>query len=262
MEPELSGPPIFELVPFRKALADGTSIDQFIAQFLKSNRPIDILINNAGIFAPQNEHDSRGYETQFAINYLGHFQLTAGLWPALKKSGHARVVALSSVGHMAGGVDFSDLHFKTRAFEKNLAYGQSKSAVALFALQLDKPGQQYGIRAFSVHPGAMITELGRNMSEADMAAWGIVRGADGKLIIPPGFKTIEQGAATSIWCATSLRLEGMGGVYCENCDIAKTVFGDYTGLNGIRPWATDEVAAEKLWALGEDLLRLPRGAYA
>ena len=95
-----------------------------------------------------------------------------------------------------------------------------------------------------------------------MAAWGIVRGADGKLIIPPGFKTIEQGAATSIWCATSLRLEGMGGVYCENCDIAKTVFGDYTGLNGIRPWATDEVAAEKLWALGEDLLRLPRGAYA
>jgi NAD(P)-dependent dehydrogenase (short-subunit alcohol dehydrogenase family) len=249
-----------EVIPLD--LENPTSIDQFVAQFLKSSRAIDILINNAGVFAPKNVHDSRGYETQFAVNYLGHFQLTVGLWPALKMSGHARVVALSSVGHMAGGVDFSDLHFKTRAFEKNLAYGQSKSAVALFALQLDKLGQQHGIRAFSVHPGAMITELGRNMSEADMAAWGMVRGSDGKLIAPPGFKTVEQGAATSIWCATSSLLEGMGGVYCEDCNIAQAVPGDYTGLNGVRPWATDEVAAEKLWAISEDLLRLPHGAIA
>jgi NAD(P)-dependent dehydrogenase (short-subunit alcohol dehydrogenase family) len=236
-----------------------TSIDQLVAQFLKSDRAVDILVNNAGIFAPENVHDSRGYETQFATNYLGHFQLTMGLWPALKKSGHARVVALSSIGHMAGGVDFSDLNFKTRAFEKNLAYGQSKSAVALFALQLDKYGQKHGTRAFSVHPGAVMTELGRNMSEADMAAWGIVRGSDGKLIVPPGFKTTEQGAATSIWCATSRLLQDKGGVYCEDCDIAQAVPGDYTGLNGVRPWATDEAAAEKLWTLTEDLLRLPHG---
>lgn len=256
----LAGLKTVEVIPLD--LDNPASIDQFIAQFLKSNRAIDILINNAGIFAPHNVRDSRGYETQFAINYLGHFQLTLGLWPTLKKSGHARVVALSSIGHMAGKVDFSDLHFKTRAFEKNLAYGQSKSAVALFALQLDKLGQQHGIRGFSVHPGAMMTELGRNMSEADMAAWGIVRGTDGKLIVPPGFKTLEQGAATSIWCATSLRLEGMGGVYCEDCDIAKSVPSDYTGMNGVRPWATDEVGAEKLWALSEELLRSPHGAYA
>jgi hypothetical protein len=105
-------------------------------------------------------------------------------------------------------------------------------------------------------------ELGRNMSEADMAAWGIVRGADGKLVAPPGFMTIEQGAATSIWCATSPRLEGKGGVYCEDCDVAQSVAADYTGMNGVRPWATDEVAAEKLWTLSEQLLGLPHGTLA
>jgi NAD(P)-dependent dehydrogenase (short-subunit alcohol dehydrogenase family) len=240
-------------------LENPTSIDQFVAQCMKSNRAVDILINNAGVFAPKNIHENRGYETQFATNYLGPFQLTVGLWPALKQAGHARVVSLSSIGHMAGGVDFSDLHFQTRVFEKNLAYGQSKSAVALFSLQLDKLGEKYGIRAFSVHPGAVMTDLGRNMSEADMAAWGIVRGSDGKLIVPPGFKTIEQGAATSIWCATSPLLEGCGGVYCEDCDIAQSVPADYTGMNGVRPWATDEVAAERLWTVSQHLLGLPLG---
>lgn len=244
----------------RLDLDESESIDQFVAQFIKSHRAIDILVNNAGVFAPKNVYDNRGFETQFATNYLGHFQLTVGLWPALKKAGRARVVAVSSIGHMAGAVDFSDPNFKTRVFEKNLAYGQSKTAVALFALQLDKLGQKMGVRAFSVHPGAVMTELGRNMSESDMAAWGIVRGSDGKLIVPPGFKSSEQGAATSIWCATSPLLEGMGGVYCEDCDIAQMVPADYTGLNGVRPWATDEVAAERLWTLGTDLLKLPHRA--
>ena len=107
-----------------------------------------------------------------------------------------------------------------------------------------------------------MSELGRNMSEADMAAWGMVRGSDGNIILPPGFKTLEQGAATSIWCATSPQLEGMGGVYCEDCNIAKAVAGDYSGMNGVRPWAMDEVAAEKLWIVGEDLLKLPHGTVA
>ena len=244
----------------RLDLDESESIDQFVAQFIKSHRAIDILVNNAGVFAPKNVYDNRGFETQFATNYLGHFQLTVGLWPALKKAGRARVVAVSSIGHMAGGVDFADPNFKTRVFEKNLAYGQSKTAVALFALQLDKLGTKLGVRAFSVHPGAVMTELGRNMSEADMAAWGIVRGSDGQLIVPPGFKSSEQGAATSIWCATSPLLEGMGGVYCEDCDIAQMVPAVYTGLNGVRPWATDEVAAERLWTLGTDLLKLPHRA--
>jgi NAD(P)-dependent dehydrogenase (short-subunit alcohol dehydrogenase family) len=237
-------------------LEEPTSIDQFVLHFDNSKRALDILINNAGVFAPKNVHERRGYETQFATNYLGHFQMTLGLWPALRKSGHARVVAVSSIGHMAGGIDFSDLNFRTRVFEKNLAYGQSKTAVALFALEMDKLAKKYGIRAFSVHPGGVMSELGRNMSEADMAAWGIVRGVDGKLITPAGFKSAAQGAATSIWCATSPRLEGMGGVYCENCDIARAVPADYTGMDGVRPWATDEVAAQKLWMVGEELLGL------
>jgi NAD(P)-dependent dehydrogenase (short-subunit alcohol dehydrogenase family) len=143
---------------------------------------------------------------------------------------------------------------------KSCAHGR-KNGVG-DALQLDKLGQKHGVRAFSVHPGAMMTELGRNMSEADMAAWGIVRGSDGKIITPPGFKTLEQGAATSIWCATSPQLEGMGGVYCEDCNIAKAVAGDYSGMNGVRPWAIDEVAAEKLWIVTEDLLNLPHGTVA
>ena len=237
-------------------LEEPTSIDQFVLHFVNSKRALDILINNAGVFAPKNVHERRGYETQFATNYLGHFQMTLGLWPALRKSGHARVVAVSSIGHMAGGIDFSDLNFRTRVFEKNLAYGQSKTAVALFALEMDKLAKKYGIRAFSVHPGGVMSELGRNMSEADMAAWGIVRGVDGKLITPAGFKSAAQGAATSIWCATSPRLEGMGGVYCENCDVARAVPADYTGMDGVRPWATDEVAAQKLWMVGEELLGL------
>ena len=237
-------------------LEEPTSIDQFVLHFVNSKRALDILINNAGVFAPKNVHERRGYETQFATNYLGHFQMTLGLWPALRKSGHARVVAVSSIGHMAGGIDFSDLNFRTRVFEKNLAYGQSKTAVALFALEMDKLAKKYGIRAFSVHPGGVMSALGRNMSEADMAAWGIVRGVDGKLITPAGFKSAAQGAATSIWCATSPRLEGMGGVYCENCDIARAVPADYTGMDGVRPWATDEVAAQKLWMVGEELLGL------
>jgi len=237
-------------------LEEPTSIDQFVLHIDNSKRALDILINNAGVFAPKNVHERRGYETQFATNYLGHFQMTLGLWPALRKSGHARVVAVSSIGHMAGGIDFSDLNFRTRVFEKNLAYGQSKTAVALFALEMDKLAKKYGIRAFSVHPGGVMSELGRNMSEADMAAWGIVRGVDGKLITPAGFKSAAQGAATSIWCATSPRLEGMGGVYCENCDIARAVPADYTGMDGVRPWATDEVAAQKLWMVGEELLGL------
>jgi NAD(P)-dependent dehydrogenase (short-subunit alcohol dehydrogenase family) len=247
---------------FRLDLADPKSIDHFVAQFLETKRSLDILINNAGVSGPPDIKDSRGFDTQFATNYLGHFQLTVGLWDALKKSGHARAVALSSVGHMAAGVDFDDIQFVRRPYDKMISYGQSKSACALFAVQLDRLGAKYGIRAFAVHPGGVTTELGRYMTKEELAAWGMVRGDDGKLIFPPGFKTAGQGAATSIWCATSPQLEGMGGLYCEDCDIAEPVSADYKGLNGVRPWAINPVAAERLWAVSEDLLHLPRGAAA
>lgn len=240
-------------------LADPASIDSFVDRFLKMDRALDILINNAGVYAPPAIHDRRGYDMQFATNFLGPFQLTLGLWGALKKSGNARVVNLSSVGHMAGGVDFDDLHFTLRPYDKMLAYGQSKSAVALFALQLDKIGARHGIHAFSVHPGGIATDLARHMSDSELAAWGQVRGEDGKLSVPPGFKSVEQGAATSTWCATNPRLNGLGGVYCEDCDIATPVAGDYHGLNGVRPWATDPLAAQQLWSISEHLLERSGG---
>jgi NAD(P)-dependent dehydrogenase (short-subunit alcohol dehydrogenase family) len=229
-----------------------------VTQFLETKRSLDILINNAGVSGPPDIKDSRGLDTQFATNYLGHFQLTVGLWDALKKSGHARVIVLSSIGHMTGGVDFDDIQFDRRPYNRVISYGQSKSACALFAIQLDKLGAKYGIRVFAVHPGGVTTALGRHMTNDELARYGIARGDDGKLIFPPGYKTVEQGAATSIWCATSPQLEGMGGVYCEDCDIAEPVLADSAELNGVRPWAMDPVAAERLWAVSEDLLHLPR----
>lgn len=235
-------------------LSDPTSIDRFVTQFLEIGRPLEILINNAGVYAPPQPRDRRGYDMQFATNFLGPFQLTLSLWDPLKRSGSARVVNLSSIGHMSSSVNFDDLHFAERTYDPMLAYGQSKSAVALFTLQLDKIGTEHGIRAFSVHPGGIATDLARHMSDAELAAWGQVRGEDGKLSVPPGFKSAEQGAATTIWCATSSQLNGMGGVYCEDCDIAKPVPGDYQGLDGVRPWAIDPLAAEKLWSVSEALL--------
>ena len=245
---------------FRLDLADPVSIDQFVEQFVATRRHLDILINNAGVSGPPDIRDARGFDTQFATNYLGHFQLTLGLWRALKASGNARVVALSSVGHMAGGIDFDDIQFDRRPYDKLVSYGQSKTACALFAVELDKRGAQHGIRAYAANPGAVSTNLGRYMTEEELAAWGIVRGDDDKLIMPAGFKTAEQGAATSIWCATSPKLDGIGGAYCEDCNIAELVPVDFAGLSGVRPWAVDPVAAERLWTVSEDLLHLPSSA--
>jgi NAD(P)-dependent dehydrogenase (short-subunit alcohol dehydrogenase family) len=177
------------------------SIDAFAGRFLDTGRQLDMLINNAGIMAPPLQRDARGYESQFATNHLGHFQLTARLWPALKRAGKARVVSLSSTGITFGGVDFDDPNFERRAYDKWKAYGQSKTATALFAVALDKRGEAHGIRAFSVHPGGIATDLVRYVSEEHLAF-------DGEL------KTPEQGAATSVWCATSPQLETTGGVYC------------------------------------------------
>ncbi|MBW7462237.1 oxidoreductase, partial [Paenibacillus sepulcri] len=111
--------------------------------------------------------DGRGYESQFATNHLGHFQLTARLWPALKRAGSARVISLSSTGIRFGGVDFDDINFERREYDKWKAYGQSKSANALFAVALDRRGAAYGIRAFSVHPGRILTDLVRHMSDEE-----------------------------------------------------------------------------------------------
>jgi NAD(P)-dependent dehydrogenase (short-subunit alcohol dehydrogenase family) len=228
-------------------LSDPASVDAFAERFLASGRALPILVNNAGIMATPLVRDRRGFESQFATNHLGHFQLTARLWPALRRANGARVVSLSSRGHAFGGVDFDDPSFERRAYDKWQAYGQSKTANVLFALALDARGEAHRIRAFSVHPGAIHTELSRSVPEDELRAL-----LASPRIAATTFKTVEQGAATSVWCAASAQLDGMGGVYCEDVDVAEAVSADFVGATGVRPWAIDPALAERLWTKSEE----------
>lgn len=248
-------------------LMDPVSVDAFADKFLASERPLHILVNNAGIMANPFTTDTRGYESQFATNHLGHFQLAVRLWPALRRANGARVVALSSWGHRYSPVVFEDLHFQQRKYDRWLAYGQSKTANILFAVELDRRGREEGIRAFAVHPGSIVdTDLKRHMSQEELQKAGVFD-QNGETILDPSrqIKSIEQGAATSVWCAVSPQLEGMGGVYCENCDISPVTIDDKAkGGNdvskrapskafGVFPYAIDPAAAARLWEVSEVL---------
>ncbi|HEY4108287.1 oxidoreductase [Puia sp.] len=248
-------------------LLDPVSIDDFAAAFLATRRPLHLLINNAGIMANPLTRDARGYESQFATNHLGHFQLTLRLWPALIRADGARVVAVSSWGHRFSPVDLDDPNFLQRPYDPWLAYGQSKTANILFAAQLDQIGQQEGIRAFSLHPGSIVsTDLARYISVEDLRKAGVYD-QEGKPVIDParGLKTIQQGAATTVWCATSPQLAEMGGVYCENSDIAPLIPAEreaemhtvsrHIGSRplGVFQYAVDRNIAHRLWKLSEEL---------
>ncbi|GAN00359.1 putative oxidoreductase [alpha proteobacterium U9-1i] len=231
-------------------LADPASIDAFANEVLTGRCKVDMLINNAAIMASPLMRDARGYEAQFATNHLGHFQLTACLWPALKQGGGARVVSLSSIGHRISPPDLDDPSFERGEYNKWIAYGRAKSANALFAIGLDARGAAHNVRAFAVHPGGIMTDLQRFMPEEEKRAMGWID-ADGN--VDPRFKTPSQGAATSVWCATNVQLDGQGGVYCEDCDIAKLVPPDDKGFSGVRPWAIDPVLADRLWTKSEQM---------
>jgi NAD(P)-dependent dehydrogenase (short-subunit alcohol dehydrogenase family) len=224
-------------------LSAPASVDAFADRFLASGRPLHILINNAGVMAIPFARTPAGFELQFATNHLGHFQLTARLWPALLQAKGARVVALTSRGHAFASVDLDDPSFERRPYDKWRAYGQSKSANALFALALDARGESRGVRAFSVHPGAVATELARSIPEEELR---VLRKAN-----PRNFKMPPAGAATSVWCATSPMLDGMGGVYCEDVDIGEPVPGDSKETRGVRPWIMDRDLAGRLWTQSE-----------
>ncbi len=231
-------------------LSDPASVAALAQRFVSRGAPLHMLINNAGIMATPLVRDAAGREGQFATNHLGHFRLTSGLWPALKAAAGARVVQLSSIGHRLAPVDFDDLDFTSRAYDKWAAYGQSKTANALFAVALDKRGKASGVRAFAVHPGGIMTALQRHLPKEEQMALGWID-ADGR---PHAiFKTPSQGAATSVWCATSPQLDGMGGVYCEDCDIAAAAPANDTGWSGVRPHAIDTAQAARLWEISEIL---------
>ncbi len=232
-------------------LADPASIDAFAVLAAAETDRIHMLINNAAIMACPLARDARGYESQFATNHLGHFHMTARLWPMLKAagaSGGARIVSVSSCGHMASAIDFDDPHFERRAYDKWKAYGQAKTANALFAVELDRVGQAHGIRAFSLHPGGIRTPLQRSLTMEEMTAMGWYD-KDGNL--NDIFKSVEQGAATSVWCATSPMLDGMGGVYCEDCDIAPAWHEGLAPYTGVRDYAVDPEMAVRLWTLSQ-----------
>jgi len=177
------------------------------------------------------------------------------LWPALVAARGARVVTLSSRGHARSGVDLEDPHFIRRPYDKWIAYGQSKTANALFALALDTRGAASGVRAFSVHPGAIVdTDLSRSLSPDELRA-----AVEAARKVPAGFKSVAEGAATSVWCATSAQLDDRGGVYCEDCDIAIAVPADHPEPRGVRPWARDPEVAERLWRVSEEWTGAPLG---
>ncbi|MEU1369560.1 SDR family NAD(P)-dependent oxidoreductase [Streptomyces sp. NPDC005803] len=227
-------------------LSDLDSVRGFAERFLASGRDVDIMINNAGIMACPETRVGPGWEAQFATNHLGHFALVNHLWPAIARGG-ARVVAVSSGAH-GMGVRWDDVHFE-RGYDRWEAYGQAKAANVLFAVHLDTLGRDAGVRAFAVHPGSILTPLQRHLAKADMvdAGWIDEDGAPAD----PTFKTPEQGAATQVWAAASPQLAGMGGVYCEDCDIAEPAAEGTEG--GVHAHATDPEHAARLWALSAGL---------
>ena len=225
-------------------LADLKSVKAFAESYVASGKPLHILINNAAIMANPETRVGSNWESQFATNHLGHFALTAGLAPALKAANGARVVSVSSTGHKLSPVVFEDIHYTSRPYQKWTAYGQAKTANSLFAVELDRRGQAHGIRAFAIHPGGIMTELQRHLPQEEMIAFGWIDDT-GKL--NERFKTVEQGAATETWAATSPQLNGKGGLYCEDCDVAKLTQPGESRIAGVDPHAVDPDAAKKLW---------------
>lgn len=230
-------------------LSNLASVRAFAERILATGRHIDLLINNAGIMACPETRVGPGWEAQFATNHLGHFALTNRLWPALE--GGARVVSVSSAGHRLSPIRWDDVDF-AQGYDKWLAYGQSKTANALFAVHLDRLGRSSGVRAFSLHPGAIFTPLQRHLSREEMIALGWMDANDQPLI---PLKSPEQGAATQVWAATSPLLDGLGGLYCEDCDVA--VLGEETDTSqsfvGVKRHAVDAREAERLWTLSAEL---------
>lgn len=209
---------------------------------------IDMLINNAGVMACPFEHTADGFERQLGTNHLGHFALTAELFPLVERGRAKRIVNLSSRAHHMAPVDFDDPHFERRAYDPWVSYGQSKTANVLFTVELERRYAVMGIDAFAVHPGGIQTNLGRHMTpEMTEALMKRVTSGDSGF----AWKTIPQGAATTCWAATASELEGKGGVYCEDCHVAEV--DDESAAGGVRSYAVNPSYAERLWKLSEQL---------
>ena len=228
-------------------LASLAQVRASAADFLADHDTIDILVNNAGVMACPRADTADGFELQLGTNHLGHFLLSSLLMPALLAAPSARVVALSSRGHRFADVDLEDPNFGQSQYDPWIAYGRSKTANALFAVELDRRYREEGVRAFSVHPGMILTELGRHLTEEALAALRDSMPSDAQ----SAWKTIPQGAATTVWAATSAELDGRGGLYLEDCHIA-TPTADPGAMEGVRTYAMDPTRARDLWRRSEE----------
>ena len=236
-------------------LADLGSVKAYAASVTARESKLDLLINNAGIMACPESRIGKNWESQFAVNHLGHFQLTTKLLQPLSQADQARVVCLSSIAHRRSDVLWDDIHFEKTGYDKWLAYAQSKSANALFALGLDMKYQDQGIRAFSVHPGGILTPLQRHLPNEEMQELGWTD-KEGNLSeqAKAMFKSTTQGCSTTLWAATSDALDDSGGLYCEDCDVADLATQDSPRYFGVAPWAVSEEGAMRLWDLTEKML--------
>ena len=227
------------------------SIRAFAKAFLVQHDKIDLLINNAGVMACPHMTTSDGLEMQFGTNHIGHFLLTNLLTPALVKAakagGDVRIVNLSSRGHHFDTVHFDDPHFETRDYDKWASYGQAKTANIMFSVGLEKRLADKGVHSLAVHPGGIQTNLGRHLTEDDIAA--LMKRMEDNSQGNFAFKTVEAGAATTCYAATAPELEGKGSAYLEDCHVADVNDEDPSG--SVRSYAVDPGNAEKLWTLSE-----------
>ncbi len=239
----------------RLDLADQASVATFVADW---TGPLDLLINNAGVMVPDLQRTSEGWEMQFAINHLGHFALALGLHDALVATGDARIVSVSSAGHRRSPVIFEDLNFTSRAYTPGLAYGQSKTANVLFAVEATHRWGSEGITANAVQPGPVAaTGLNRHLGPDAVAAVQASAPYAQAIDTSTGrYKTTEQGAATSVLVATSPQLHGIGGRYFEDCNQAQRLDPDSpeTTIYGVADYALDPINANRLWLLSLRLL--------
>ncbi len=234
-------------------LADLGTIDAFTASW---TGPLHILVNNAGVMDTPEGTTKQGWETQFGTNHLGHFALATGLHDALSAAGDARIVSVSSSGHAASAIVFDDLFFERRDYSPGSAYGQSKTANALFAVEASRRWSSDGITANALMPGGIWSPLQRHWSEEKRKA-GEEQARQAEAAGLFRMKTPEQGAATSVFLATSPQVAGIGGRYFEDCGEAETV-DQLQGIHGVLPHALDPAAARRLWDASEELLASAR----
>ncbi|QUD88325.1 SDR family NAD(P)-dependent oxidoreductase [Phenylobacterium montanum] len=230
-------------------LANLASVRACADALVKAGKPFDVVIDNAGVMATPFGHTADGFETQFGTNHLGHFVLVNRI-AGLLRSG-SRVVSLASSGHRFSDVNLDDPGFERTEYTPFGAYGRSKTANVLFAVEFDRRHKAAGIRATAVHPGGIQTELGRHMTPETIKALLDSMPAGENAFT---WKTIPQGAATSVWAAVVAEADAVGGRYCEDCHVAEVVDSDNLARAGVRPYALDPANAAALWAKSEELV--------